>query len=162
MKVIILALFFIAVSLNSFSQHQYENPRQKQKRGLLEEPLEEKEVVKEDTAKPISDRTNSKLNKKQLKYCACEKTYYLSLKRLKLYNQLVSSDVLNNDVSVWTKYDQHKRKSSKAMKMIRGKYEIDQDLECEHDDLTFKKMSQYKNEIAQLTDVCDIDIITER
>jgi hypothetical protein len=47
------------------------------------------------------------------------------------------------------------------MKMIRSKYEIDEEFECEHDNLTFKKLSQYKKAMNKLVGLCDIDLITE-
>jgi hypothetical protein len=111
-KSIIISLLLVFLSFKSFSQHNYENPREKSKRGLLEEPLEEKEVVQEDST-VVSNHETKKMNKKESKFCACEKIYFLSVKRLKLYNKLVASDIVNNDVSVWTSHDRHKTRPIK-------------------------------------------------
>lgn len=162
MKILIITLLFVFLSFNSFSQHNYENPRSKAKRGLLEDAQEQaplEDNVKNKTEKTVDNA--SKMSKGERMFCACEKTYFLSLKRLKLWNKLREEDIINNDTSVWTRHDRHQSKSKKAMKMIRSKYDVDLEFDCEHTGLTHKKLSTYKKEISKLVDSCDIDIITE-
>jgi hypothetical protein len=161
-KIIFISYFSILFSLNSYSQHNYENPREKAKRGLLEEV--EKKVLDDSVEEKVVEKPSDdtpKISKGEITFCACEKIHSLSLKRLKLYSKLVSNDVINRDYSVRRQHDIHKNKAKIALKRIRAKYEIDVDYDCEHSGLSHKKLSQYKKAIGQLVDSCDIDIITE-
>ncbi len=163
MKLSILFLFF-AFSYNSvaIAQHNYENPRTKVKRGLLEEAEKQakKELVEEKTDTSPFDNTQ-KMSKGETQFCACERNYFLSMKRKKLYNRLAGEGVVDNDYVKSNTYSNHKHKSGIAMKRIRTKYEIDEEFDCNHSDLTFKKLGQYKTAIAFLVETCDIDIIVE-
>ena len=126
LKSIIISLLLAFLSFKSFSQHKYENPREKSKRGLLEEPFEEKAVV-ENESSSNSSSVSKRMSKKEVKFCSCEKIYFLSLKRLQLHNKLVENDIVKTDSSVWKSHDRHKHKASKTMKMIRAKYEMDEE-----------------------------------
>jgi hypothetical protein len=64
----------------------------------------------------------------------------------------VNSDIINKESDTFWAYTKHKKKSSKALKRIRGKYEINEEFECEHGSLNFKKLSQYKKAKSALVD----------
>ncbi len=161
MKSTILSILALLFSFEVFSQHDYSNPRTRKKRSLLEDEVQEKtekEVVKEE-AQPV--KKDSKFSKGETKFCACEKNYFLSLKRYKHYNKQVERGLIKSESDRYWHFNKHKNKSLEAMKLIRGKYEIDADFDCEHSGLSFKKLSLYSKEIKQLINQCDIEIITE-
>ena len=161
MKSTILSILALLFSFEVFSQHDYSNPRTRNKRPLLEEAIQEKtkkEVVKDET-QPVEEE--SKFSKGERKFCACEKNYFLSLKRNKLYSNQVERGLIKQESKKYWRFHHHKNKSEQAMQLMRGKYEIDADFDCEHSGLSQKKLSQYSKEIKKLINQCDIEIITE-
>lgn len=161
MKPFILFLTFFCFVQMSFAQHSYSNPRSKEKKMLLEEKEEsvsqEEAFVKDDSSQDSGPR----MTRGEQKFCACEKMYFLSLKRAKLYNRLVRKDLIKRRFRQRKELADHERKSLAAMKLMRGKYEIERNFECRHENVSHKKISEYTQAISGLTTECDIEIITE-
>lgn len=162
MKLLLLLLITL-FSINAFSQHTYSNPREKAKRSLLEEPQDNILTINESENKlfPANQGIHSTFSKGQIQFCACEKTYFLSLKRYKLREKLIKKGLMKNVYRQSSEFTNHKYKSNSAMKLIRGKYEIEEGFDCGHSDLSFRKISQYNKAIIGLVNQCDIEIITE-
>lgn len=162
-KVKACALVFLIslFSLDCFSQRSYTDPREREKRPLLEEPIEEVENDIHAVGSEAESGVTSTLTKGQIKYCACQKVYFLSLKRESLRTRLTSKGYIKYDSDQRHEFKRHMRKANDAMKLIRGKYEIDEDFECHQEGLSFKKISHYTKAIRSLVSQCDVDIITE-
>lgn len=161
MKPFILILTIFCFIQASFSQHSYTNPRERQKKMLLEESeekLREEEILDEGTVK---NEAESRFTRGQSKFCACEKTYFLSLKRAKLRRKLARKNLIKHRFRQQQEFTRHMRSSLEATKLMRGKYEIEEGFDCLHSDLDYKKISEYTQAISGLVDQCDIEIITE-
>lgn len=148
-----LSLSFLAISVSA--QKDYKDPTKRQKRGLLEEPLEEKEeAVTPEPAK----KEQSGLTSKQQRLCKCKKLSVLAVKTQNRYRKETNDGALEHDYPTWSRLDREKRKALNMVKILRNRYDLE-DFECPYEQITMVKYKHLKKALKAQRPLCDLDML---
>lgn len=161
LRPVVLATMAALFCFSAFSQKDYVDPTKRDKRGLLEEPLEEEAPAPAPAPEPapVKKEETTALTPEQTRYCQCNTLAILLEKTYKrYYHEGNVLNALNYDYSVYYRIKKEGDKAKKVTNILRNKHDLE-DFTCPYLNVTAEKYKHLKKAVKEQRKLCDLDVL---